>query len=829
MKIYATLLASALAAVAQGADETTLRVDAGRVIHRVSPLLYGACIEDVNHEIYGGLYSQMIFGESFQEPPRLTPLKGLTAYGGQWTLKDEFLDAAPGDGPKLMADLPPFADGDVGVEIKFPSDQGGNASMIVRVDRPRVGADTWVGYEVALETAGFLMLGRHRDNWEPIRRVPCKVPVDRWVSLVTRMNGPTLEILVDGKVELTYEDTEHPLVSGGIGLRTWQRPARYRNFWYRTGDRRRAIAFERERGPSHDGISGMWTPTAPEPFASRFRQGEARGEFAIETREPFVGRQSQRLTRRGGSGSIGLENRGLNRWGMNLVEGRPYEGYVWARAEKPTKVRLALETGDGKNVLAEQEVEVKGDTWARYDFRLTPKGSDARGRFAVKLWENGSVDLGHAFLQPGDWGRFKGLPVRKDVADALVDQGIAILRYGGSMINHPLYRWKEMIGPRDRRPMHAGLWYAHSTNGWGIFDFLAFCKAAGFVGIPAVNMGETPQDMADFIEYANGAADSEWGKKRVADGHPEPFGLKHIELGNEEKVDEDYFKKFAPIAEAIWAKDPGMILVVGDFAYNKVIEDPYKIEGSAGANSLAAHKKILELAKANNREVWFDTHVWTDHPPEPNGMKPERSLIDQLGKLAPGAKYKVVIFEYNSGNHAMKRALSNALATNEAERIGDLLPIALAANCLQPDGQNDNGWDQGLLFLNPSKTWFQPPGYLFQMARRHFQPLLVQAELSSPAGKLSVNAKRSDDGKILALQVVNVDDIPRPTRISVEGFNSTNPSATVEELAGPLEAVNTADQPERISPRRFEWKHELAGGKTTYTFPPRSITIIRLE
>ncbi len=118
-------------------------------------------------------------------------------------------------------------------------------------------------------------------------------------------------------------------------------------------------------------------------------------------------------------------------------------------------------------------------------------------------------------------------------------------------------------------------------------------------------------------------------------------------------------------------------------------------------------------------------------------MRPERSFIEQLGKIAPGANYKVVFFEYNSGNHAQKRALSNALATNEAERIGDLLPIACAANCLQPDGQNDNGWDQGLLFLNPAKTWLQPPGYLVQMARRNFQPLLVSRPRWKVAGERS--------------------------------------------------------------------------------------------
>ena len=818
MTIWATLLAAVLG---QTADETTLKVDASRVLHRVSPLLHGACIEDVNHEIYGGLYSQMIFGESFQESPRPVPLKGFTAYGGQWSPRDGALDAAPGDGPKLIVDGPPFGDGEVGVEIRFPSDQGGNASMIVRVDRPRVGADTWIGYEVALESAGYLMLGRHRNNWEPIRRIPCQVPVDRWISLVTRMKGATLEILVDGKVELTYEDTEHPLLRGSIGLRTWQRPASYRNLKIKSGDLDRTFAFElTDPDAPGRGVSGMW---------GLVKKGKAQGRAEIETSSPFVGRQAQRLAFVEGNGSIGIENRGLNRWGMNIVAGRPYEGYVWARSESPTRVVLALEGHDGARILAETSVEVTGNGWARYPFAMTPEGSDTAGRFAIRLARPGSVVLGHAFLQPGDWGRFRGLPVRKDVAEGLVNQGITVLRYGGSMVNHPQYRWKEMIGPRDRRPTHAGHWYPHSTNGWGIFDFLDFCEAAGFAAIPAVNADESARDMADFVEYANGPANSEWGKKRVDDGHPEPYRLKLLEIGNEENVNEDYFNKFQSIAEAVWAKDPGITLIVGDFLYRRVIVDPYRIEGSEGANSLAAHRKILELARAHDREVWFDVHVSTDHPPQPAGLRPERSYIDQLGKIAPGAKYKVVFFEYNSGNHRVKRALSNALATNEAERIGDLMPIACAANCLQPDGQNDNGWDQGLLFLNPSKVWLQPPGLLVQMCRRHYQPLLVQSEVQGPADKLSINAKRSEDGKTLVLQAVNWDDQPRPTRIAIGGFTPSKPSATVETLAGALEAANTAAEPDRIKPGRSEWTHDLAGGKATYSFPPRSITMIRLE
>ena len=80
------------------------------------------------------------------------------------------------------------------------------------------------------------------------------------------------------------------------------------------------------------------------------------------------------------------------------------------------------------------------------------------------------------------------------------------------MVNHDEYRWKNMIGPRDRRPPYHGTWYRYSTNGWGIPDFMAFCEAAGFEYIPDFNIDESPQDMADFVEYAKGPVESAWGQ-----------------------------------------------------------------------------------------------------------------------------------------------------------------------------------------------------------------------------------------------------------------------------------------------------------------------------
>ena len=105
------------------------------------------------------------------------------------------------------------------------------------------------------------------------------------------------------------------------------------------------------------------------------------------------------------------------------------------------------------------------------------------------------------------------------------------------------------------------------------------------------------------------------GDQRAADGHAKPYNLKYIELGNEEPVDEVYARKFAASAQAIWAKDPKIIPVVGDFAYGHAIVDPMEFDGAASRiTSLAGHRTILQLAKSSDHEVWFDVHVWTADP-----------------------------------------------------------------------------------------------------------------------------------------------------------------------------------------------------------------------
>jgi alpha-L-arabinofuranosidase len=802
------------------APESIIAVHAGKPAGRVSRYLTGACIEDVNHEIYGGIYSQMIFGESFQEPAFQQPLAEFTAYGGSWKLDGDNLIAGGGNGPKLVSDHPPVAKAEVGAEVLFTDRTGGNAGLIVKTHRPGVGADNFDGYEVSLDpSAQILRLGRHRHSWEPIKDTPCTVGIGEWIRLAVRMTENSLTVLVNDKQIMTYEDRQHPLKKGGFGLRQWQRPARYRTLWVKTNGKTEPVPFK-ANAEDVGAVSGMWRAC---------RRGTASGKCELVKDCPFVGGQSQKVTFLAGEGSFGVENGGLNRWGLSFVGGKAYEGYLWARAGKPTQVSLTLQSHDGKNIGARANLRVSSKVWQRLSFSLTADRNETSGRFVVQLERPGSVELGHVFLQPGEWGRFKKLPLRRDVVEAMIDQGLTVLRYGGSMVNCPEYRWKKMFGPRDRRPPYKGTWYPYSSNGWGIIDFLNLCEAAGFLAIPAFCMDETPRDMADFVAYINGPAESEWGKKRTTDGHPAPYRLKYLELGNEEKIDDDYVRRFKAIAQAIWAVDPGVILVVGDFVYSQPITDPDRIKGAAsGITSMAGHRKILEFARRRGKEVWFDIHIGTEHPGALRELAVVPTYIDALATISGGAKHKVVVFELNAGNHAQRRALANAIAIGALHQLGEKVPIVCSANALQPDGQNDNGWDQGLLFLNPSRVWLQPPGFVTRLIAHRYQPVQLAVQVTGRPG-LQVAAARSEDGKTLVLRVVNASDRPVLAQLAINRFKAASPIATVEELAGPLDAVNTAKEPRQIAPVTGRWRHELGEAPSRYSFPARSFSVVTFE
>ena len=362
-------------------------VDVNRPLHSLSRLLTGACIEDVNHEIYGGLYSQMLFGERFQEPPLAAAPNGFTAFEGAWAVNNGVLDGAAGDGPKLVAEMAPFADGEAGVEVFFPDARPGNAGLIMRVANAQPGSDRFDGYEISLDSAAQIVrLGRHRHDWEHFSDTPCPVPIGQWIELKIVMKGALLEVFVDGRPVAAHNDTGRVLGPGVVGLRQWKRAAKYRDLWAASGGKKTPLPFEAAASAA-DEISGMWRAV---------RRGSARGTFRLETASGLAGAPSQCIEFREGEGAWGIENRGLNRWGLHFKESAAYEGVLWARAEAPVELWAALENADGSRTYAEKRLEIPAGDWQRLSFELSSGGTEEHGRFALAYADQNARD--HAAL-----------------------------------------------------------------------------------------------------------------------------------------------------------------------------------------------------------------------------------------------------------------------------------------------------------------------------------------------------------------------------------------------------------------------------------------------
>jgi alpha-L-arabinofuranosidase len=507
------------------------------------------------------------------------------------------------------------------------------------------------------------------------------------------------------------------------------------------------------------------------------------------------------------------------------------------RADRPISVRISFQSADGK-VYASQIVRVVAGHWAKVPFALTPSQTDSHARFAIETSSAGVLDIGYAFAEPGAWGRFKGLPVRADVVRAMQAQGLQAIRFGGCANSGcgdvSDYKWKAMIGDPALRPVTRGFWYPYESNGFGIFEFLQLGEALGIEAVPSLNIDESPDDIRDLMEYLYGDPQTPWGAKRVADGHPAPYKVRRFELGNEDAINDDYYAKFKAMADIIWSYDRDIRLVVGDFTYDEVIKDPYDFRGGGKATSLAAHRKILELATAHGAEVDFDVHIWTRSIND-SGWKHEKgnlgsqiaaldSYAAALHAIAPkDARFKVVVFELNADTHDLTRALANAYAITALQQR-PYIAVVSSANAFQVDGQNDNGWDQGLIFMNQADVWTQPPYDVHRIIVWSTRGEVLRTDVRGGDPMVVATAFRDAAGR--SLSVVNPTDHAISYNVS---FGAVAGSARLEvKRLGPdrAKAVNTAGNLQNIGVEEDSARLD-AEGRTTITLPARSFTAFR--
>lgn len=787
------------------AQDARLSVDASQVLKRISPFMYGSCIEDVNHEIYGGLYDQKIFGESFEEPSSNINFEGFTKQEGDWILDDPAISVFSWPGAKIVNTSPSFADGSAEVNIKFIGATGENAGIIFHVSESGGGADNFNGYEISLSRSGnTLRLGKHQHNYTLLRDVSVTFKPEEWTNLRVEMIGSRILVYINNAEipALDYTDINNPIISGTVGLRTWYSDVTFKDLILKTTTETIARPFQLLKASY---VSKQW---------DIIKNVADSVIFCMDEINPFNGINAQLVNYIKGTGKAGVANKGLNRWGIAVKEGQVFQGRLYLRANDFTGVvTVALQSADGTKTYASQTLSTLTESWEKYPFTLTSLATDPEAIFVVLMDSPGKLWIDQVVLmQTGDQ-LFKGLPCRADIGNSMVAEGLNFLRYGGTMVNAPEYRFKKMIGDPDLRPPYQGHWNNFSTNGFGIEDFLKFSEAANFTAAFAINIEETAADAADMVEYLNGDISTVWGAKRAANGHPEPYRVKYIEIGNEEVIEGDdyntylhYLDRFDELYTAMHEKDSSIQFI-----------------NAAWWRSGSTNMKMI-FDRLNGKAAYWDLHIWADDAFA--GTNVDNDLTDMQNYFLTwdsNTTMKCAILEENGNLHNMRRALGHATTLNAVRRHSDFLLTSCAANALQPYLQNDNGWDQGQIFFTPTQVWGMPPFYAQQMASANHLPLLVS---TNQVIGLDITATKSEMGDTLILHVVNTKSYAKKTIVSIQGFSGASNMVDAYTLSGALASENTPDLPEKI--KTVSSLLQVARVDSfNYSFPANSYTILR--
>lgn len=564
-------------------------------------------------------------------------------------------------------------------------------------------------------------------------------------------------------------------------------------------------------------------------YWNKIQKNTAKGKFTLKRGDAYMGRQNQVITFADGNGEIGIYNSGLNKQGIHLEANKPYDGILRLKSNGADVVYLSLRDSKG-NILAEKPYTLKNDgSYEKVTFELTPSNTDPKGSFGISLKNKGEVELGFVFLQPGEWGRVKGLPVRKMMIDALKKQGISVIRYNGSMVDVGvdtyLYRWKKMIAPIDeRRICFRNGFNPYATHTFGITEMLQVAEALDAQVMIGMNINETYEDIRDFVEYVNGDTSTKWGALRAAHGHPTPYKLKHIQVHNEQSISRGYVEGMKKFAEAAWEVDPEMNIITSLNIGSRL--ESYVRGGSQYELAKEMFAWFISKGKANN--LGWDPHYsgavnFADNTKgfeNEMGITLQRALLEDLGH-----KLTLYPMEENGSRCDWDRGLAHAHNWNTLQRYADCFTWLGTANTLQPHRQHYM-WDQGRVHYTSNEIWFQPSAYEDEMMSNNWLFNVLDAT-SSQDKKLDVTAKTNDDKSELSIYVVNITDQPQKATINIDGYKFQS-RAKIWTIGGcELTDYNTVEAKETVAPKIETVR--IKSKNTQYTFPKYSYTVITLK
>jgi len=411
-------------------------------------------------------------------------------------------------------------------------------------------------------------------------------------------------------------------------------------------------------------------------------------------------------------GGYGVTNAGYNS-GVPLKAGALYDFSVWARTDAAggTPVSVALTTATGAPLAEPLQVTVRGDTWVRYSGTLRATGTTDAGRLTVLGAGTATLRLDMVSLFPRDTFRGRKNGLRRDLAEKVAALKPGFIRFpGGCLVNtgsmygydassnwerSRSYQWKDTVGSVETRATNRNFWGYNQSYGLGYYEMFQFAEDIGAMALPVVpalvtgcgqNRATTDeallqrhiQDTLDLVEFANGPATSTWGRLRADMGHPAPFGLTHVAVGNEENLPDEFFVRFERFRAAIEARYPDIVVV----------------SNSGPDDQGATFDRLWTLNRAAGVEM-VDEHYYNS----PTWFLQNNARYDGYDRAGP----RVFLGEYASQDNKLFNSLAEAAYMTGLERNADVVRMASYAPLF---ANIDNvQWRPDLIWYDNDESW----------------------------------------------------------------------------------------------------------------------------
>lgn len=547
---------------------------------------------------------------------------------------------------------------------------------------------------------------------------------------------------------------------------------------------------------------------------------EGKADFDVTMENPLDPATPNAMRLQMSEAGVVLENTGY--WGMRIIGKEKYDLRFYVNPQDYTGDIVARIMSQNGKVLAKKAFSVsRADRWQELTAELTASATDYKAVLQLYFAGTGKIYIDYVSLFPQNTfkGRKNGL--RPDVAQMIADLRPAFMRWPGGCIAEGATlenraKWKETIGDPMKRHSEWILWNYHCSWGFGYHEFLQFCEDIGAAGMYVANIGMSCsvrngdwtedyepflQDIIDAIDYATAPISNPWGKKRAEAGHPEPFNLKYVELGNEQ-VGDHYAQRYNYFYRKLKAMYPQITFI--------------------STLQLSPSRDKLEKADMIDPHWYVNAGFFyeNDH------------LFDNMER----GKYNIYIGEYAVISEAnMNSALAEAAFLTGVERNSDLVKMASYAPLFENNNRRD--WPTNLIWINNEKVMGRASYYVQQMYAQNRPTYNVGTTTTESTSNLTLGTKAPSSHYCIAgydentgetiIKVVNASDEEYEPTIRINATSVEARGKVVTLSSASKKDENTMDNPRKIVPQTTEYKG--FGKSFKYSFRPNSFTILRIK